>query len=225
MQENGVEKSGIAGTWQDTEHTPEGNDLRMVLKIAKDEKGALSATLYSIDQAEIGPASGSVRFQEGKLRFVNDFPGLTYEGTMFADGDSMRGTMTYARRSLPLALERAKPATEWAIPAEPAKIAPMAPDAKPDMDVATIKPTQPGNQNFMLGMQGGSFAAKALTLGFLMSFAYEVPGRQIASKPGWMDTDKWDIEVKPDTPGVPNPVQVRVIVQKLLAERFGLQFH
>jgi hypothetical protein len=103
-QENGIEKSGIAGTWQGTEHTPEGHDLRMVLKIAKDEKGALTATLYSIDQTELFPAGGSVRFQEGKLRFVNDFPGLTYEGTMLADGNSMSGAMTYARRSLPLAL-------------------------------------------------------------------------------------------------------------------------
>ena len=224
-QENGIEKSGIAGTWQGTEHTPDGHDLRMLLKIAKDEKGALSATLYSLDQAEIGPASGSVRFQEGKLRFVNDFPGLTYEGTMLADGNSMSGTMTYARRSLPLALERAKPGTEWAIPAAPVKIAPMVPGAKPDVEVATVKPHQPGNQTVMFGMQGGTLVIKDLTLGFLMSFAYNLPARQIAGKPGWMDTDKWDIDAKPDTPGMPNESQFRVIVQKLLAERFGLQFH
>ena len=85
-QDNGKEKSGIAGTWQGTEHTPDGHDLRMVLKIVKDENGALSATLYSLDQGELPPASGSVRFQEGKLRLVTDFPGLTYEGTMSADG-------------------------------------------------------------------------------------------------------------------------------------------
>ena len=60
---------------------------------------------------------------------------------MLADGNSMSGTMTYAKRSLPLALERAKPATEWAIPAEPAKIAPMATDAKPDVEVATVLQT------------------------------------------------------------------------------------
>jgi hypothetical protein len=225
VQENGMEKSGIAGTWQGTEHAPEGHDLRMVLKIAKDEKGALSATLYSIDEGEIGPASGSVSFQEGKLRFVNDFPGLTYEGTMLAGGNSMSGTMTYAKRSLPLALERAKPATEWAIPAEPAKIAPMATDAKPDVEVATVKPHQPGNQTVVFEMQGGTLVIKDLTLGFLMSFAYNLPARQIAGKPAWMDTEKWDIDAKSDTPGMPNESQMRVIVQKLLAERFGLQFH
>jgi uncharacterized protein (TIGR03435 family) len=224
-QQNGIEKSGIAGTWQGTEHTPDGHDLRMVLKIAKDEKGALSATLYSLEQTELPPARGSVRFQEGKLRFVNDFPGLTYEGTMSADRNSMSGTMTYAKRSLPLAMERAKPETEWAIPAAPAKIAPMVSGAKPDVEVATVKPTPPGNQTVMFGMQGGTLVIKDLTLGFLMSFAYNLPARQIAGKPGWMDTDKWDIDAKPDTPGMPNESQVRVIVQELLAERFGLQFH
>lgn len=224
-QENGIEKSGVAGTWQGTEHVPDGHDLRMLLKIAKDEKGALSATLYSLDQAEIGPASGSVRFQEGKLRFVNDFPGLTYEGTMLADGNSISGTMTYAERSLPLALERAKPGTEWAIPAVPTKIAPMATDAKPDVEAATIKPTQPGNEQTMFSFQGGTLVIKNLPLGFLMSFAYDLPARQISGKPGWMDTDKWDIEAKPDTPGEPNPAQLKVMMQKLFAERFGLQVH
>ena len=58
----------------------------------------------------------------------------------------MSGTMTYAKRALPLALQRTKPEAEWAIPAPPAKIAPMAPDAKPDVEVATIKPHQPGNE-------------------------------------------------------------------------------
>jgi uncharacterized protein (TIGR03435 family) len=224
-QENGNEKSGIAGTWQGTEHTPERGDLRMVLKIAKDEKGALSATLYSLDQTELPPASGPVRFQEGKLRFVNDFPGLKYDGTMSADGNSMSGTMTYAKRSLPLALQRAKQEAEWAIPAAPAKIAPMATDAKPDVEVATIKPTQPGNDQMTFQTHGGTLVIKNLTLRFMMSFAYDLPARQITGEPGWMDSDKWDIEAKADTPGELNVSQMKLMMQKLFAERFALQVH
>ncbi|HTZ56777.1 MAG TPA: M56 family metallopeptidase [Acidobacteriaceae bacterium] len=224
-QSDGVEKGSIAGTWQGTEHTPDGHDLRMVLKIAKDEKGALSATLYSLDQTESPVNSGSVRFHEGKLRFVNDFPGLTYEGTMSADGNSVSGTITYARRSLPLALERAKPRTEWAIPAAPTKNALMASDAKPDVEVATIKPTQPGNDQMMFQTHGGTLLIKNLSLGFMMSFAYDLPARQITGKPGWVDTDKWDIEAKADTPGEPNPSQLKMMMQKLFAERFGLRVH
>ncbi len=224
-QENAIEKTGIAGTWQGTEHTPERGDLRMVLKIAKDEKGALSATLYSIDQTELFPAGGSIRFQEGKLRFVNDFPGLTYEGTMSPDGNSMSGTMTYAKRSFPLALQRTKPEAEWAIPAAPAKIAPMATDAKPDVEVATIKPTQPGNDQMTFQTHGGTLVIKNLTLRFMMSFAYDLPARQITGEPGWMDTDKWDVEAKADAPGELNVSQLKLMMQKLFAERFALQVH
>jgi uncharacterized protein (TIGR03435 family) len=126
---------------------------------------------------------------------------------------------------LPLALLRTKPGAEWAIPAAPAKIAPMAPDAKPDVEVATIKPTRPGNDEMMFQTRGGTLVTKNLTLGFMMSFAYDLPAGQIAGKPGWMDTDKWDIEAKPDTPGEPNASQLKVMMQKLFAERFGLQVH
>jgi len=220
-----VEKSGIAGAWQGTEHTPDGHDLRMLLKIAKDQKGALSATLYSLDQGELPPSSAPVSFQEGKLRLVFDFPGLTYEGTMSADGNSMSGTMTYAKRSLPLALQRTKPEAEWAIPAAPAKLAPMAPDAKPDVEVATIKPSRPGNDQMNFEWHGGTLAIKNLTLSFIMSFAYDLPVRQITDKPGWMDTDKWDIEAKADTPGELSVSQLKGMMQKLFAERFGLQVH
>jgi uncharacterized protein (TIGR03435 family) len=144
---------------------------------------------------------------------------------MSADGNSMSGTMTYAKRSLPLALQRTKPEAEWAIPAAPAKIAPMAPDAKPDVEVATIKPTRPGNDQMMFSTHGGTLVIKNLTLGFMMSFAYDLPVRQIMGKPGWMDTDKWDIEAKADTPGELNTSQTKLMMQKLFAERFGLQVH
>ena len=64
---------------------------------------------------------------------------------------------------------------------------------------------------------------KNLPLTFVMKFAY--PTRPIVGFTGWMDTDKWDIEVKPDTPGMPSIDQERDILQKVLAERFALKFH
>jgi uncharacterized protein (TIGR03435 family) len=59
----------------------------------------------------------------------------------------------------------------------------------------------------------------------MMSFAFDRPARKITGKPGWMDTDKWDIEAKPDTSGEPNVSQLKLMMQKLFAERFGLQVH
>ena len=40
-----AEKGGITGIWQGTMRAPDGHNLREMLKIAKDEKGKLSATL------------------------------------------------------------------------------------------------------------------------------------------------------------------------------------
>jgi uncharacterized protein (TIGR03435 family) len=168
-------------------------------------------------------AGSSVSFERGALRFVNDFPRLTYEGKMSADGNSISGTVTQNGPS-PLVLERATPETEWATPAPPPpRILPMAKDAKPGVEVATIKPTQPGTKLFMLTLRGEDLVVKNLSLTFLMKFAY--PTRPIVGFTGWMDTDKWDIEVKPDTPGTPSIDQEREILQKLLAERFALKVH
>jgi uncharacterized protein (TIGR03435 family) len=223
-QRNGFENGGITGTWQGTAHAPGGHTLRFVLKIAKDEKGAMSATLYRIDPKEAPLAGDTVRFEGGTLRFVNQFPGLTYEGKISADGNSISGTVTQLG-SFPLVLERATPATEWATPAPPRRIAPMATDAKPGVEVATIKPTQPGTNLFMLVTQGENVVIKNFTLKFLIKFAYDMPDRQLVGGPGWFDTDKWDIEVKPDTPGTPSVAQEKEILQKLFAERFALKFH
>lgn len=91
------------------------------------------------------------------------------------------------------------------------------------MEVATVKPTQPGTQLFMLTVRGEDLVVKNLPLTLVMKFAY--PARPIVGFRGWMDTDKWDIEVKPDTPGMPNIDQEREILQKLLVERFALKVH
>jgi uncharacterized protein (TIGR03435 family) len=169
-------------------------------------------------------AGDSVRFEGGTLRFVNQFPGLTYEGKISADGNSISGTVTQFG-SFPLVLERATPETEWTTPAPPQRILPMATDAKPGVEVATIKPTQPGTRLFMLVVQGEKVVVKNFSLKFIIKFAYDMPERQIVGGPGWLDTEKWDIEVKPDTPGMPSVAQMKEILQKLLAERFSLKFH
>jgi len=40
-----------------------------------------------------------------------------------------------------------------------------------------------------------------------------------------MSTDKWDINAKPDTLGEPNAKQFKIMLRKLLADRFALKFH
>jgi uncharacterized protein (TIGR03435 family) len=59
----------------------------------------------------------------------------------------------------------------------------------------------------------------------LMKFAYDIHPRQIIGGPAWLENEKYDVTGKPDTPGVANGKQLKVMVQKLLTDRFQLAFH
>jgi uncharacterized protein (TIGR03435 family) len=216
---------GIEGTWQGTLHAPGGHDLRTVLKITKDDKGALHGMFYSIDQSGQGIATNSISFDAGTLKYGIDFISLKYEGKMSADKNSISGTSTQADHSLPLVFERATAETEWAMPAPPPKIPPMPADAHPTFEVATIKPTKPDEQRTLLIWRGNDMEVVNFSLAALVKFAYDVQDKQILGAPDWFHSDKWDITAKPDTPGQPDGDQLKEMVQKLLADRFALKFH
>jgi uncharacterized protein (TIGR03435 family) len=63
------------------------------------------------------------------------------------------------------------------------------------------------------------------TLMALIGFAYAVQEKQVIGGQDWMNSEKFDIEGKPDTPGSPSQEQLRTMVKKLLADRFQLKFH
>jgi uncharacterized protein (TIGR03435 family) len=103
-------------------------------------------------------------------------------------------------------------------------VPPMAADANPGFEVATIKPSQPGEQRAVM-VQGTRLVTRATSLVDVMMFAYGVHPLQIAEAPDWMTTTKFDLVVQPNMPGRPSTVQMRSIVQQLLADRFKLAFH
>jgi uncharacterized protein (TIGR03435 family) len=58
-----------------------------------------------------------------------------------------------------------------------------------------------------------------------ITFAYDVHEQQIVGAPSWRSTDRFEIVIRPDTPGQPNARQIRLLMQKVLAGRFQLAFH
>lgn len=58
---------GIDDTWQGTLHVPQ-RDLRIVLKVSKGTDGALTGTMYSIDQGGQPLKTNSATFQDGTLK-------------------------------------------------------------------------------------------------------------------------------------------------------------
>ena len=214
----------IDDTWQGTLHIAQVNkDLRIVVKISKDDKGALKVLNYSIDQGGAAMTASSASFEDSVLKFEIQAIDGSYEGKMSADGKSIAGQWTQGPNPLPLLLERATPETAWTIPTPPPRLPPMAADADPSFEVATVKPSQPDKPGKAFRVQGSHFSTFNTTLTDLMTFAYGVQQKQIINAPEWMDKDKWDIEAQPDVPGAPNDRQVKSMVKKLLADRFQLK--
>jgi uncharacterized protein (TIGR03435 family) len=213
----------ITGTWQGTLHTDK--DVRIVMKVSKEDGGGLKALVYSIDQSP-QPFPASITLQGTAVKIAVTAIGGTYEGKLGnTDATSIIGTWSQGPKPLPLELTLANDKTAWEIP-EPPPPPPLIPaDANPSFEVATIKPTQEGTRFTIHPTASGMLIANDATLAYLIKFAYQVHPRQITKAPAWVDSDKYDLAAKPDMPGQPSLPQMRVMVQKLLADRFQLKFH
>ena len=213
----------IIGTWQGTLHA--GQDLRTVLKITKDDKGAYKAVFYSIDQGGQPLPIDSVTLNGSDVKFALKMIGGTFEGKLSGDGKTIDGSWSQGPNPLPLQLARATPETEWAIPAPPPPVPPMKADADPSLEVATIKPSDPNGQGKGFGFRGTHFLTFRTNLNDLIAFAYGIHSKQIIGAPDWFGTQLYDIDGVPDAPGRPNLKQMGIMVQKLLADRCQLKFH
>jgi uncharacterized protein (TIGR03435 family) len=213
----------ITGTWQGTLEA--GKSLRTVFKISKGEDGGLKASLIVIDQSgQVIPLT-SIKQDGSSVKMSLVGAGITYDGKLTADGSEIDGTWTQAGNSLPLNLKHVSEAAAWTIPAPPPPVVPMAANADPAFEVSTIKPSKPDEPGKMLTIRGTEFKTVNFSLGELISFAYEVHTNQIVGAPAWVNSEKFDIDAKPDTPGSPNDAQLKTMLKKLLVDRFQLKFH
>ena len=213
----------LSGNWQGTLKV--GKDLRIIVRVTKDD-ARLKAVMYSIDQGGQPINASSASLDGSTFKFAVDLIGGSYEGKMSADGKLINGTWTQGGQPLPLTLVRATPETAWEIPEPPKPPEPMAANADPAFDVATIKPNPSGDAQIRgLTLNGRNFAVRNGSLGDLIAFAYNVQMQQIVGGPSWMNSDRYDIAAVPDQPGTPSVDQMRTMVRKLLTDRFKLTFH
>lgn len=105
-------------------------------------------------------------------------------------------------------------------------------EGKLAFEVASVKPAAPvtGIAAIMFRMRGGPGTADPgqitytnMSLQRLLIVAYDLKREYRLSGPGWMDNEKFDIVAK--VPEGATREQVNVMIQNLLAERFGLIAH
>lgn len=217
-----AQAQNLAGQWQGSINP--GKELRLVFVLATNAAGGgYNATMYRIDQGGGGIAA-TVVTQGSTVRLAVAPVGITVEGKLAADGNSITGTFTQDQGPLPLTLVRASKETAWAVAAPPRS---MAADAPTVFEVATIKLSNPDTPAAFKAFRinGREMLALNTTLADLITFAYGVHTRQVSGGPSWMENDKFDVTGRPLAEGVPNQEQFRGMIKSLLADRFKLAVH
>lgn len=108
----------------------------------------------------------------------------------------------------------------------PARLTQMEKTADPGWEVTTVKPSDPSDTRGQhINMSGQDIKLLDTTVEEFLLIGYSVQKVQLVNLPDWARTQRWDVEGKPDTAGVPDLRQLQSMMRKLLAERFGLTLH
>ena len=115
--------------------------------------------------------------------------------------------------------------------------------ATPTFDVASINLTPPDYVGFQSYVRGDRYTASAATSAeeIWMTYAYGILSFQISGGPAWASSEHYNISEKmsdsvvtdqsmrgmqpPAVAPTPQTDQSRLMLQSLLAERFGMKFH
>jgi len=89
--------------------------------------------------------------------------------------------------------------------------------------VASVRRNTAGNAATFFRTSPGRFEAGNQTLRRLVRQAYNIMESQISGGPGWIDSDRYDIEAKFE--GTSPSAGIMVMLQALLTERFKLVLH
>jgi uncharacterized protein (TIGR03435 family) len=99
---------------------------------------------------------------------------------------------------------------------------PQAPAARPEVEVAVIRPSTETTEAGYFRLTPGRFSAHNLPVRRLIYVAYKIKADQIVGGPAWINSDRYDITATAeDVSGNNFPL----MLQKLLEDRFHLKLH
>src|SRR5215471_6810832 len=100
-----------------------------------------------------------------------------------------------------------------------------AQDAPPVPFVASVKKAADGFGSF-LRLTPGGISISGIPVRLLIRQAYgQLQDSQLVGGPDWINSERFDIEAKPEGGGPNNPTMVQSILKQLLEERFSLRVH
>ena len=115
---------------------------------------------------------------------------------------------------------------------------PSTAEPAPTFEVASIKPNHTGSRGVsIMNPPGGRFVATNIALKMLIRVAYKVQDFQITGGPGWINSERFDIEAKAENSPAVDILKLtedqrdalqerqRLRLQALLADRFQLKLH
>jgi len=209
----------ITGSWRGV--TQERNATQISLNVSRSRSGTLRASIIRGDSGQSLPVD-RIEFQDSTLKFSVLLLDGAYEGRASADGNSIMGTWTQARRAHPMKLERVASET----PKTAATPPPMTANADLEFEAATIKPSGPNGVGRSFAVNGRHFFTRNTTLTDLIQDAYGLQPRQILGIPSWAENAHYDVaaEFNGDE-GMPSKEQFRQMLQKFLKDRFSLVTH
>ena len=94
----------------------------------------------------------------------------------------------------------------------------------PEFELADVQVSKPGSSEASLKfLPGGKLQAFGVTLQDLILIGWNLDENRISGAPAWLDTDRFDIVAK--APHAASDDALRLMLQALLAQRFGLKVH
>ena len=213
----------IEGTWQGTLAAPNQNQIRLALKIAKNGN-AYEGRFYNLENGRQFNL-GAITLQGNAVKIVIPGNGMTYEGKIEVDGNSITGALTQGTNPLPLSLKRATAETAWELPPPPVAPSALPAGTKLEFEVASIKPSPAPPANAGFNVTQTEMRTRSISLARLTTFAYALHRSQVAGLPAWADTEGYEIIATLPRGGDPTDPQLLAMVQNLLKSRFNFSSH
>ena len=101
----------------------------------------------------------------------------------------------------------------------------QAPDKNLRFDVVSLKPSNGSRQDSGIRPAPGGqrYEAWNCPIKTMIQVAYRVKPEQVTGGPGWLDTDRFDMEAKAEKPSTTD--ELHVMLMNMLADRLRLKYH